>query len=56
LKVCKEYDDFCNSEVLEYTLLPQINICEDYAFLENVKLEEQIKKCLNTLSKLIRVK
>jgi hypothetical protein len=34
LKASADYEAFANSEVLQYTLLPSINKCEDYSSLK----------------------
>jgi hypothetical protein len=56
LKVCSTLSEFANSEVLIYTLLPQLNDCTDYGFLKNCNLEKEAAQCLSTLAKFFKVK
>jgi len=41
LKVCCQYSDFANHEVLQYTLLPQLDECTDFSFLEGLELKSE---------------
>ena len=37
LKICSKHADFGNSDLLQYTLVPQLNDCSDFDFLKNTE-------------------
>jgi hypothetical protein len=50
-KICSKYPDFANNEILQYTLVPQLNTCSDFDFLKNTTLNVEASNCLSTLAK-----
>ena len=40
LKVCLQVAEFGDSEILQFTLLPKLNACTDYIFLQNSNLDK----------------
>ena len=54
LKICSQYSEFGNSDLLQYTLLPQINTCSDFTFLKNTPYNREATQCLTTLGKFFK--
>jgi hypothetical protein len=51
-----DYEAFANSEVLQYTMLPSLNKCNDHSYLKDSPFKSQAQKCLETLSNFIKAK
>jgi hypothetical protein len=53
LKSCYSCSEFGSSGILQYTLLPKLNICTDLTFLNNCGLGKEALTCLTALAKVI---
>jgi len=51
LKMCSIQPQFANSDILQYTLLPHLNACNDISFLKNSPHSAEAALCLDTLNK-----
>ena len=51
LKICSSHPQFANCDILQYTLVPHLNACNDLSFLKNSPYTGQALKCLETLDK-----
>jgi hypothetical protein len=54
LKICSQCKEFGNSDILQYTLFPQINACSDFTFLKNTEYHKEATQCLTTLAKFFK--
>ena len=55
LKACKQLSALGISDVLQFTLLPSINSCDDFSFLSDCQYKAEAVQCLNTLAKFIKL-
>jgi hypothetical protein len=51
LKICNKHADFANSDLLQYTLVPQLNDCSDFYFLKNTEFQKEAGQVLSNLAK-----
>ena len=55
LKACRKDSALGRSDILQYTLLPSLNGCDDYSFLEDCDYKAEAFQCLTTLAKFIKL-
>ena len=54
-KACRKDSTLAGSEILQYTLLPSLNNCDDYSFMEDLQYKPEASICLTTLAKFIKL-